>query len=238
MIKSCKLCKTGYSTDEKKRKYCSLKCAYADRGGKVKSRCENCGKMFIARRCRLAKGFDKYCGQACMAQAMVTSIEKQCEYCGEPFSVPPSRMGFSRFCSDKCRDTARRTRVERHCEICGKLMFAELGKLAKGWDRFCSRRCQNIGNSGENCYNWKGGITPENAAIRASREYKEWRNAVLVRDSCTCQDCGSTENSHAHHIFPFFDFPEHRFEIWNGVTLCKPCHLKTHFGVKTNMETA
>lgn len=73
--------------------------------------------------------------------------------------------------------------------------------------------------------NWRGGITPENAKIRASDETKAWRIAVFERDDYTCQVCGDRGgNKHADHIKPFALFPELRFDVSNGRTLCIPCH--------------
>jgi len=237
MIKICQKCETEYSTDNKHRKYCSSECAYADRGGKIETQCEFCGQIFLARRSRLSEGFDKYCGQFCMAQAMVTRTERQCEYCGDTYSIFLSRAKTNRFCSVECKDLARTTRVDRPCDICGEMVSAIPWKLERGWGRYCSKECQGIGSSGENHYNWKGGITPKNVAIRSSQKYLDWRKTVYARDNFACQDCGAKDITlHAHHIFPFAEFPEHRFDVWNGITLCEPCHMKTHFGVNA-MET-
>jgi NUMOD3 motif/HNH endonuclease len=75
---------------------------------------------------------------------------------------------------------------------------------------------------------WKGGITSVNKAIRTSLEYRLWREAVFLRDNWTCQWClvrGGKLN--ADHIKPFAYFPELRFAIDNGRTLCEKCHSKT-----------
>lgn len=87
---------------------------------------------------------------------------------------------------------------------------------------------------------WKGGITPIGIKIRGSDEYKNWRTAVFNRDNFTCQDCGVRGcKLQAHHIKSFSAFPELRFEISNGQTLCVPCHKKTpsylrHYGNKNH----
>lgn len=82
---------------------------------------------------------------------------------------------------------------------------------------------------GESHWNWKGGITDENHRQRESSDYKRWRNEVFHRDNYTCQYCkqfGGTLN--AHHIKPFSVYPELRFDINNGITLCRKCHIELH----------
>lgn len=75
---------------------------------------------------------------------------------------------------------------------------------------------------------WKGGITPINEAIRKSLEYRLWRKAVFIRDNFTCVWCGKKDKTiQADHIKPFSLFPELRFAIDNGRTLCHNCHKKT-----------
>lgn len=64
---------------------------------------------------------------------------------------------------------------------------------------------------------------------RQSKEYSEWRNIVFRRDSFQCQICKAIGGRlEAHHIFPFKKYPDKRFDIDNGVTLCKACHKKVH----------
>lgn len=71
---------------------------------------------------------------------------------------------------------------------------------------------------------------PENVReIRNSEEYREWRAAVYQRDNYTCQNCGKVGGGlNAHHIKPFSKYPELRFDVDNGITLCKECHKLAH----------
>lgn len=76
--------------------------------------------------------------------------------------------------------------------------------------------------------NWKGGITPENTLLRTSKQNEQWRTTVFERDGYTCVWCKSRGvHLQAHHIKKFSEYSQLRFEVSNGITLCKPCHNKT-----------
>lgn len=111
--------------------------------------------------------------------------------------------------------------------------YAEAHRLTTkaNWERPEYREKMKPFLSGDLHPLWKGGVTPINNRIRRSAAYKHWRKAVLTRDNHTCVSCGATKESgvilHVDHIKPFALFPELRFVVENGRTLCKPCHLKT-----------
>lgn len=87
----------------------------------------------------------------------------------------------------------------------------------------------NFKIKGDKCWLWKGGISPENRKIRNSLEMKIWRRAVFERDNFMCIWGGKEHGNElqADHIKPFYLYPELRFAIDNGRTLCKKCHLTT-----------
>ena len=84
-------------------------------------------------------------------------------------------------------------------------------------------------HSGPNHWNWKGGINAENRLLRSSARHKEWSLAVLRRDCWECQHCGYKGRALiAHHIEPFSKNHALRFDVSNGLTLCRSCHVKVH----------
>lgn len=85
----------------------------------------------------------------------------------------------------------------------------------------------------EKSSNWKGGTTALFKRMRHTLEYRLWRDSVFERDNYTCIWCGSKNGNgetiilNADHIKPFAFFPELRFAIDNGRTLCEDCHKTT-----------
>ena len=72
------------------------------------------------------------------------------------------------------------------------------------------------------------GIQKYRTGIWRGVEYKLWRESVFERDNYTCIWCGIRGGTlNADHIKPFVAFPELRFAIDNGRTLCLPCHKTT-----------
>lgn len=102
-------------------------------------------------------------------------------------------------------------------------------------------RGERLKTRGENHHMWKGGVASINEKIRKSIEYKLWRQTVFIRDNFTCVWCGykshkkikGASDIQADHIKRFSEYPELRFAIDNGRTLCKECHLTTDtYGTK------
>jgi len=80
----------------------------------------------------------------------------------------------------------------------------------------------------------RGGAHPrwiENRSLLVRRNRSDpqcikWRTKVFTRDNFKCkianQDCGG--QLEAHHILPWRDYPELRYNINNGITLCHLHH--------------
>lgn len=80
---------------------------------------------------------------------------------------------------------------------------------------------------GEANPNWRGGQVHPDKRLRASYASKAWSEAVRNRDR-QCVECGAGGKLHAHHVKPWRDHPDLRFDLNNGITLCPPCHQKVH----------
>lgn len=79
-------------------------------------------------------------------------------------------------------------------------------------------------STGENSYNWKGGVNSENHKARNTDVGRKWKAEVLKRDNFTCQCCGNTDKLNAHHLYNFADNSDLRYNIDNGIVLCENCH--------------
>lgn len=90
-------------------------------------------------------------------------------------------------------------------------------------------------HNGDKAWNWKGGVSRAYKTGYYSVEYKKWRLAVFERDKYKCQGCEQVGGYlTAHHIKSFAQYPELRFELDNGITLCDECHkLTDNYGGKS-----
>lgn len=65
---------------------------------------------------------------------------------------------------------------------------------------------------------------------RSSARYRDWRNNVFLRDGYCCRVCGTRKDLQAHHIEHWKHNAALRYEVENGITLCRRCHLQEHGG--------
>lgn len=90
-----------------------------------------------------------------------------------------------------------------------------------------------FGVTGENNPNWNPERThDQRIKERKILEYANWRRGVFDRDNYTCQSCGDGKGGNlvAHHLESYHSNKAARYDIDNGVTLCKTCHLEYHRG--------
>lgn len=174
-------------------------------------------------------------------------MQKNCLQCKEIFQKKSTRsvrdfLERAKFCSILCRSVYNKgkcpesllafhkTRIGKPAHNRGKdvtlvcreceTYFTVFEWRARQNPKFCSHRCAS---------QFKDfGKASLDKKIRMSAAYKAWRTLVFERDSYTCQECNQRGGKlHADHIQPFGFFPELRFEVSNGRTLCVPCHMKT-----------
>lgn len=111
------------------------------------------------------------------------------------------------------QDTKRKQKeaklgTKQSAEVIKKRISHQLGE--KNW-RWISDRTEVVGRHNRSLHD---------------PDYKRWRMGVYMRDNFKCripsQECkGRIE---AHHILTWKDFPDLRYEVNNGITLCHAHH--------------
>lgn len=122
---------------------------------------------------------------------------KKCLTCKKEFEKPVWRK--AKYCSCKCKAYVPWNKGKKMPEIAGENHYRYVEDRSK-----IKQCCQE----------------------RRSPKYKEWRLKVYKRDNFKCKinnkDC--VLKIQAHHILPWRDYPELRYEINNGITLCLAHH--------------
>jgi len=177
-------------------------------------------------------------------KGMEKLLQIQCPICGSTFAAYPSYHETPRkFCSVACYRKSRKgwqPSDETRQKLCESRKGKRPGLGLKPSPEHRKKLSEAL--KGSKSYLWKGGVNPEHDSIRKSVEYKIWREQVYKRDNYTCQRCGSKNGNgkaitlNAHHVQLFSKEPEQRFEVENGVTLCRDCHIITHIENKQQKE--
>lgn len=171
------------------------------------------------------------------------AVEVKCEQCGKVEQVIPARSRKYRFCSYSCRGSWRKAHykgkanpnwkggeIEIVCKSCRKV-FLDIPSSKR---KFCSKPCADKDGfrySGKEHPNYREDARRKNR----TGKHHQWVNAVISRDKATCQECGAVEiELHAHHIKSYKGYPELRFDVSNGITLCYKCHWDIHSATNEN----
>lgn len=70
------------------------------------------------------------------------------------------------------------------------------------------------------------------ARIEQRKKLQTW--SKNIRSAGHCEVCSTTVNLDAHHILPKEMWKHLKFELWNGVCLCKKCHKFGRFSAHKN----
>lgn len=143
-----------------------------------------------------------------------TPLHKKCLKCSRELFVKPS-LARVVHCSQSC---AKRGRISPWKGHTASPETRRKQRLAK------------YGIRGPAHHNWKGGHsrTERNADMQRS-DYRRWRSSVFSRDGYSCAVCKRVGGHlNAHHIRPYAKFPELRYEVSNGISLCVVCHKEAH----------
>lgn len=158
----------------------------------------------------------------------------ECVHCKKEIYKRPSEIKRSNiyFCSKDCYlIEIKENSFNFSCAICGNKVFTQPSQIKYRSRNTCSIQCKNIlRRKVANERRLRLGYTKHqlDRLARYSPEARDWRKAVFERDDYTCQMCGLRGTYlEADHIKPWAYFPDLRFEISNGRTLCRPCHDKT-----------
>jgi hypothetical protein len=73
-----------------------------------------------------------------------------------------------------------------------------------------------------------GRLASDSEDARKSELTQEWKIEIYKRDGYKCINGCKSKNIHAHHKQSWKLYPEKRFDVNNGETLCAECHAKKH----------
>ena len=169
-------------------------------------------------------------------------IQKTCTNCGKKFTTQQCwvdrNRGDGKYCSRQCKTDYHKGKpakkwnsAEFICKQCGKIMVVPRCRLKRN-PTFCSYKCQRQYWDLTSLIRLKRKSLTQKEGYN-SIVYQEWRNRIFQRDKYTCRWCNAHSGNgkdiylEAHHIKSWKEYPELRFDLENGLTLCQDCHNTT-----------
>jgi hypothetical protein len=227
---------------------CSNKCRIEFRKKRIEIKCNNCGIIFKVKPFEKDK---KYCCQDCFNNR--SNKICVCNTCGKEFKISKSkRLENQIFCSRECFKNRKPKLLNKKCKICGmqilgtgrneycSLECKKVGLIKKECincknefntkkkkSLFCSRKCKNIYQMGENHPNFNNYSSLEPYDKNFNKIFKK---SIRERDGC-CLLCNISledlkllkKRNHIHHI----NYNKELTCKENCCTLCISCHGKT-----------
>lgn len=193
---------------------------------------------------KTAKYFCIKCGAKITYEAWFNGF-KRCQSCANKGKNNPNYGNhFSEEIKQKIRDSKyhKNLKIENnpnykdgrclkkyHCKDCGKEISLGSALYGSGRCQLCYHKNFSITGliSGENHYNWQGGVSFEPYPLGWNKTFKE---QIRYRDNYKCQLCGCPEvecnrKLHVHHI----DYDKNNLKLENLISLCQSCHMKTNY---------
>lgn len=160
----------------------------------------------------------------------------QCEECRMRFS---NHEQFASYIDDKYSGEYEilgqyinsTTKIKVKHVKCGTIFETSPKSLADGHGCPNSLCCKK---RGKEHYRYNESLTDEDrySDRKSKKEYRDWRLGVYKAYNFTCDVCGcksSKENKIvAHHLESYDVNTDLRYNVSNGVALCKQCHIRFH----------
>jgi len=181
-------------------------------------RCPTCGKIFRKPLVTSKRAWKKqrFCSLPCSGTLLKPGHQLNKGVKHTPEQVERQRqVAKPRYGSDN--PLWRGGPQEIRCHTCDRPFLVKPYRRTNA--RYCSKQCRTDDPAN---------VSKLHERIRRTSAYKAWRKAVFERDDYTCQWCHTRGGMlNADHIKPFAIYPDLRFVVSNGRTLCNACHRKT-----------
>jgi 5-methylcytosine-specific restriction endonuclease McrA len=160
----------------------------------------------------------------------IDKVKLSCRNCGVEFFVYPSEIRKKRkYCSRKCFFED----IHRIMKEDGRGSGAK-GKRWTHTEDYKKRLSE--ARMGEKNPSWKGGISADKRKYKRGWKHELWKRKVFEEFGESgyyfCMGClkefKDKENLVAHHMLSYSGFPKERYNVDNGMILCKECHRKAH----------